>query len=102
MGDDRAKYLTAGSAPTMAKPAFALTEDELTAVVRKAVGQVLGEPRELLVDKQGLARCLNCSAAHIDVLRKRGLPTVPVGQLVRFEPAAVLAWLRKQTESNDA
>lgn len=100
MGDERerAKYLTNGGPP---KPAFALTEEELLGLVRRAVGEA-SVPRPLLVDKQGLARSLNCSPAHIDVLRKRGLPTVNVGQLVRFEPDAVLAWLRKQTESNDA
>jgi hypothetical protein len=50
----------------------------------------------LLVDKQTLARLLTCSAGHIDNLRKKGLPFVPVGDAVRFDPAEVLAWLKKQ------
>lgn len=101
MGDERAKYLTAGAAPAMGKPAFSLTEEELAALMTRAVGDALERAQQLLVDKQGLAQRLNCSAGHIDVLRKRGLPTVMVGQAVRFEPPAVLAWLREQSKSND-
>lgn len=100
MGDERerAKYLTNGGPP---KPAFALTEEELLALMRRAVGDAMERSQQLLVDKQGLAQRLDCSAGHIDVLRKRGLPTVMVGQAVRFEPPAVLAWLREQSKSND-
>lgn len=101
MGDDRAKYLTHGSAPVMGKPAFSLTEEELDAMIERATGRALERSQQLLVDKQGLAQRLCCSAGHIDVLRKRGLPTVMVGQAVRFEPPAVLAWLREQSKSND-
>ncbi len=86
--------------PSVAKPAFTLSEEELAGLVTRAVGAAIGQ-RQLLVDKQGLARTLGCSSAQIDLLRKRGLPSVSVGQLVRFEPEVVLDWLRKQTKSND-
>lgn len=73
-----------------------MSEEELAATMRKALGEALtahgGGP--LLVDKQALARQLDCSAAHIDNLRKRGLPAVRIGAAVRFEPARVLEWLR--------
>ncbi len=81
-----------------AAPAFTLTTAALTALVSEAVAGALEAhgSKALLVDKQVLARQLACSAAHVDNLRKRGLPVVMVGDAVRFEPGAVLAWLRHQ------
>lgn len=78
-----------------------LTRGELEALVGRAVSAALylRNTDPVLVDKQDLARQLGCSAAHIDHLRKKGLPTVPVGKVVRFEPAKVLEWLRDQRES---
>lgn len=78
-------------------PAFTMSRAEFQALVGSAVQQaMLSTSAPLLVDKQDLARQLGCSPAHIDHLRKRGLPTVPVGKVVRFEPAKVLEWLRAQ------
>lgn len=79
-------------------PAFTLSRAQLQDLVSNAVQAALakGSAAPLLVDKQDLARQLSCSAAHIDNLRKRGLPTVNVGQGVRFELAKVLAWLKQQ------
>jgi hypothetical protein len=82
-------------------PAFTVTRGELGELVRAAVREELGHARPLLVDKQQLARQLGCSPAHVDHLRKRGLPTVMLGQAVRFEPGAVLGWLRAQAPNND-
>ncbi|HKO90007.1 MAG TPA: hypothetical protein VJU61_02580 [Polyangiaceae bacterium] len=75
-----------------------ISVEELEKLVVSAVRQAIGSRTggALLVDKQDLARQLSCSAAHIDHLRKRGLPWVPVGQTVRFEPAKVLDWLRQR------
>ncbi len=69
---------------------------ELSALVSRAVRDALcgRESGALLVDKQTLAQKLCCSAAHVDKLRKRGLPVVHVGESVRFEPGKVLEWLR--------
>lgn len=79
-------------------PAFTLTKDELGELMKAAVREALasGAPAPVLVDKQDLARQLGCSASHIDHLRKRGMPCVPVGRVVRFEPAAVVEWLRRE------
>ncbi len=98
----RPKVLTPRSSPRAtavandAAPAFTLTTAALTALVSEAVQGALEAHRQapLLVDKQVLAKRLACSAAHVDNLRKRGLPVVMVGDAVRFEPAAVLEWLR--------
>lgn len=85
----RAKYLRMHDAPLVT-----MTRGELEETIERVVARVLGQGAALLVDKQGLAEQLDCSKEHIDHLRKRGLPTVLVGQSVRFEPAAVLAWLK--------
>lgn len=110
MGDGRGVQGTAmpsGTAGVPANdtgaPAFTLTSAQLSALVSAAVREALsaGAGAPLLVDKQILARQLGCSAAHIDALRKKGLPTVFVGQAVRFEPARVLDWLRSQGEQHE-
>ena len=78
-------------------PAFTLTRVELEALVARAVRIALeATPAASLVDKQDMARQLGCSPRHLDHLRKRGLPAVPVGHVVRFEPAKVIAWLKAQ------
>lgn len=97
----RAKYVPRSVATNDVgeAPAFTLTGHQLSALIAGAVADALGahakEP--LLVDKQVLAKRLGCSAAHVDNLRKRGLPVVMVGEAVRFAPDAVLDWLRRQT-----
>ena len=40
-----------------------------------------------------VARLLGCSERQIHVLRKQGLPAVRVGNLIRFIPEHVHAWL---------
>ena len=40
-----------------------------------------------------VARFLGCSERQIHVLRKQGLPAVRVGNLIRFIPEHVHAWL---------
>lgn len=94
----RARQLRQGGADNDTGAAFTLTRGELSALVRGAVSEALAQGgRELLIDKQILADRLGCSVAHVDNLRKRGLPTVLVGQSVRFEPGAVVAWLREHS-----
>lgn len=96
----RARYLTDGSKSR--EPAFTLTAGELGAVVEGAVRRALRDGQAKLVDKATLAKQLGCSAGHIDNLRKLGLPTVALGQAVRFEPEAVIAWLRQHKPGNDS
>ncbi len=43
-----------------------------------------------------LARFLGCTERHIFHLRERGLPTIRLGALVRFDPAEALNWLERQ------
>lgn len=90
-----------GSGASSDAPAFTVSRGELGELIRAAVREEMGHARPLLVDKQQLARQLGCSPAHVDHLRKRGLPTVMLGQAVRFEPGAVLGWLRQQAPNND-
>lgn len=92
--------MSTGGAGSDNSPAFTLTRAELEGIVRAAVRDELAQ-RPALIDKQQLAQQLLCSAAHIDHLRKRGLPTVFLGQAVRFELSSVLGWLREQHPQND-
>lgn len=72
-----------------------LPSSELGLLIEKAVLKALKAANDnQLVDKQDLAKQLGVSASHIDHLRKRGMPVVKVGAMVRFEPAKVVAWLR--------
>lgn len=43
---------------------------------------------------QDLADFVGCSVRHVSNLRAAGLPTIRLGRMVRFEPDAVMAWLR--------
>jgi hypothetical protein len=61
--------------------------------------QIIGEAHRaepVLVGKQDLARLIDTSASQIDRLRKLGMPSVKIGDNVRFEPAKVLEWLKQQ------
>lgn len=95
-GGGRAKYLTRGGPPSDADLVVTMTRGQLRELVREAA-RLANAPEPLLVSRTGLAERLGCSPSHIDGLRKRGLPTVMVGEAVRFEPPVVLAWLRKNS-----
>lgn len=43
-----------------------------------------------------VARFLGSSERFIFILRKRGLPSIQVGGLIRFEPHAIREWLGSQ------
>lgn len=103
MGEKRAKYLRMGErvgtgAPENDNaPAFTVTRGELTELVRSAVAEALTERQAapLLLDREGLAAVLGCSSSLIDKLRRRGMPSVRLGDSPRFELEACLAWVRK-------
>lgn len=78
-----------------------LTAAELLGMMEQAARRVMGQTQAMVVDRMEMAQRLGVSAAHVDNLRKRGLPTVMIGQAVRFEPDAVLTWLRDQRGEND-
>jgi hypothetical protein len=57
------------------------------------------KPTPGLDDKPSLAAKLKISPRQVDVLRGHGLPTVMVGDLVRFDFAEVVVWLRAQRKA---
>ena len=73
------------------------TPARLKTLMASVVKAALGATQQLLVDKQTLAQRLSCSAAHIDHLRKKGLPVVRVGEAIRFDPKDVMEWLRQNS-----
>lgn len=79
-------------------PVYTLTRAQLEELVARAVCQALdkGIGGPVLLDKQDLARVIGCSATHVDQLRRDGMPWVPVGHRVRFEPAKVIEWLKER------
>ena len=83
-----------------------LTPKELTVLIQSAISAALAEYEgsPVLLDRNGLAKALSCSASHVDNMRKRGLPCLYVGEAPRFEIKAVLGWLNnwKQREEEKA
>ncbi len=57
-----------------------------------------GDPR--LWTTTELARFLGCTERHIYHLRERGLPTIRLGTLVRFNPAEAVSWLERQGKTS--
>lgn len=81
-------------------PAFTVTRGELGALVGAAAREAVREALEAttapaLLDREGLAARLGCSSSLIDKLRRRGMPTVRLGDSPRFELEACLGWIRK-------
>lgn len=76
-----------------------LTEHQVQALITEAVTAALAQletaPPPALLDRVGLARALQCSPSHVDALRRRGMPTVRLGDAPRFELAQCLSWLRE-------
>lgn len=59
----------------------------------------LGGPAPVLLDRAGLCRFLRISPGALDRLRRRpGFPELRVGEAPRFEPQAVLTWLKHPQE----
>jgi len=46
-----------------------------------------------------VARFLGCSSRHVYNLRKEGLPHYRIGDMVRFSPGKVMAWLEARHSS---
>ena len=49
-----------------------------------------------LVDKEAIAKLLQCSVSQVDVLRQKGLPFVRLGGCVRFDAGIVKKWIENQ------
>lgn len=79
-----------------------LTVDELREIIREelqaaSAAEISGvAPARLLVGGADLGRMLGCSRTQVHRLRLEGAPTVKLGDSYRFEPAAVLAWLKER------
>lgn len=101
----RAKYLKARPAADVGScgvgndnaPAFTVTLGQLSVLVREAVAAEMAAQREVpkpaLLDREGLAAVLGCSAGLVDKLRRRGLPHYRIGDSPRFDLEACLAWI---------
>jgi hypothetical protein len=80
-------------------PVVTMTRREFGTLLRRAVQEERAHSGPVLMDKQGMAQHLGCSPAHIDHLRKKGLPSVSIGKVIRFEPDKVIEWLRSQSKA---
>lgn len=86
---------------TAGAPAFTLTVEALAAVVTDAVSAALAaaaapsaSARGGLLSVQAMAAHLGCSRSKVNAMRLEGCPAVRLGAIYRFEPEAVLAWLK--------
>lgn len=77
-----------------------MTVDALRALVDDAVATALARhdaerlPPTDLVSGQEMARRIDVSRATLHRLRHEGCPAVAIGDGFKYEPAAVVAWLR--------
>jgi len=55
--------------------------------------------QKLLVDSDELAKQLMVSKSTVVKLRKQGLPTLRIGDSVRFDPNAVISFLKNNTKN---
>ncbi|HTV24301.1 MAG TPA: hypothetical protein VMG12_36665 [Polyangiaceae bacterium] len=73
-----------------------LTADQLRQIVRDAIVEAFEaqkeDPPAQLLDRSGIARVLGLSTASIDKLRKRGLPSIRVGDVPRFVAVVEEQW----------
>jgi hypothetical protein len=72
------------------------------AELRASEPEAAGNGRPRLLDRRGLASMLGCCVDVVDRLRSEGLPELHVGDSPRFEPDAVLAWLREREATRSA
>lgn len=76
------------------------TPEQLRELIAEAVADALAqmartaEPAPALVDVAGMARILQTSRPSVYRLIEQGAPHMRLLESYRFEPAAVLAWLK--------
>jgi hypothetical protein len=80
--------------------AFTLTKAQLAEMIENAVATAMraaaNDVTPELLDRNGIAKVIGCSAAQIDKLRKCGMPCERVGQTPRFRAKDCLAWIHDQ------
>src|SRR5690606_21931433 len=77
-----------------------IVADEVRSGLADLLAEIVSQqspPKPL--DRRGLAEWLGCSLPTVDRLRREGCPELMVGDSPRFEPDAVLAWLREREVS---
>jgi hypothetical protein len=78
---------------------------ELEARMRIVVAEALDaqtRPTRLLTDERVCLELLGCSTRTLrDVLLPAGLPCLRIGDMRRYDPDEVLAWLRARREAPD-
>jgi hypothetical protein len=85
------------------RPSFTLTERELEDLVERASLRALsafkaGEPRTpALLGGAEMAQQLGVSRTKMHRLREQGCPCVRVGDVFKFQPEKVLAWLEEHS-----
>jgi hypothetical protein len=72
----------------------AVVREELDRAVVELVAELRADGTPRLLDRDGAARLLGVSTKTLDRLVKAGAPFLLVGEAKRFEPAALVAWLR--------
>jgi hypothetical protein len=83
--------------------AVTLTVEELRALIRVELDAARErekppEPEPALVNAHRMAWILNVSRTTIHRLRLDGCPVVRVGDTYKYEPEAVIAWLKARTQ----
>lgn len=79
-----------------------ISPEALAELVKEAVISALAEfeegrsPAPALVGPSELATLLDTSRSMVHRLRTEGMPSVRVGDVHKYEPAAVMAWLRER------
>lgn len=77
-----------------------MSVEQLTDIIREAVeatcekAGVGGSNVPSLLDRNGIAGALGCSAPTVDRLRREGMPCIRIGESPRFDLGDCLAWLR--------
>lgn len=78
-----------------------MQDDRTERLAKARKTQPRGRPRARLCDLNEVAAYLHVSRRTIYRLIDRGLPTLRVGYVLRFDLAVVLAWIQDFTDRGD-
>lgn len=83
-----------------------LLEPLLKPLVKEAVGEAMAEQRphnpDELLDKNEAARAMRCCTKTLDVMRKRGMPCVYLGDSPRFHLPDCVEWLKRNASKKNS
>jgi hypothetical protein len=89
-----------GAAHAPSQALVLTTRAELTDLVREAVAAAIAEQSESrpverqVVGPNEMSRMLDISRTSLHRLRSEGCPAVRLGDVYKYEPSAVLTWLK--------